>query len=203
MVRALFPHAFRGRRLVNRDRFRAGGGQFERIGLPGLVVAPPDRRSCLCPYLLQEPGFEKLGDGPLRLGALWTRWPNQAMIIALRRSAQQHKLRVVEFDRHVWTLAFREPADPGPSLTRAPDRSDRRGEGFARDATAFADGHAHAHTLSFERKASLFLERERLKRPSGSRFEAKRAFQNGSFPMKGEVAIAPLVGIEEPARMEV
>src|SRR5271166_880260 len=58
MVRALFPHAFRGRRLVNRDRFRAGGGQFERIGLPGLVVAPPDRRSCLCPYLLQEPGFE-------------------------------------------------------------------------------------------------------------------------------------------------
>ena len=35
MVRALFPHAFRGRRLVNRDRFRAGGGQFERIGLPG------------------------------------------------------------------------------------------------------------------------------------------------------------------------
>jgi len=45
MVRALFPHAFRGRRLVNRDRFRAGGGQFERIGLPGLVVAPPDRRS--------------------------------------------------------------------------------------------------------------------------------------------------------------
>src|SRR5271165_1958050 len=122
MVRALFPHAFRGRRLVNRDRFRPGGGQFERIGLPGLVVAPPDRRSCLCPYLLQEPGFEKLGDGPLRLGAFWTRWPNQAMIIALRRSAQQHKLRVVEFDRHVWTLAFREPADPGPSLTRAPDR---------------------------------------------------------------------------------
>ena len=55
------------------------------------------------------------------------------MIIALRRSAQQHKLRVVEFDRHVWTLAFREPADPGPSLTRAPDRSDRRGEGFASD----------------------------------------------------------------------
>ena len=43
------------------------------------------------------------------------------MIIALRRSAQQHKLRVVEFDRHVWTLAFREPADPGPSLTRAPE----------------------------------------------------------------------------------
>src|SRR5271165_2524194 len=87
MVRAPFPNAFRGRRLVNRDRFRAGGSQLERIGLPGLVVAPPDRRSCLRPYLLQEPGFEKLGYGPLRLGALWTRWPNQAMIIARRRSA--------------------------------------------------------------------------------------------------------------------
>ena len=41
MVRALFPHAFRGRRLVNRDRFRAGGGQFERIGLPGLAAPAP------------------------------------------------------------------------------------------------------------------------------------------------------------------
>ena len=37
----------------------------------------------------------------------------------------------------------------------------------------------------------------------GRPLKAKRAFQNGSFPMKGEVAIAPLVGIEEPARMEV
>ena len=65
MVRALFPYAFRGRRLVNRDRFRAGGGQFERIGLPGLVVAPPDRRSCLFPNLLQEPGFEAWQEKPL------------------------------------------------------------------------------------------------------------------------------------------
>ena len=29
-----------------------------------------------------------------------------------------------------------QPADPGPSLTRAPDRSDRRGEGFIRRASA-------------------------------------------------------------------
>jgi hypothetical protein len=41
----------------------------------------------------------------------------------LRRSAQQHKLRVVEFDRHVWTLAFREPADPGPSASRKWDEA--------------------------------------------------------------------------------
>src|SRR5271166_5314697 len=80
---------------------RAGGSQLERISLPGLAIAPPDRRSRLCPYLLYEPGFEKLGYGPLGLGALWTcRW-NQAMIIALRRSAEQHKLRVVAYDRHV------------------------------------------------------------------------------------------------------
>src|SRR5271157_2578545 len=153
MVRALFPHAFRGRRLVNRDRFRAGGSQFERIGPPGLVVAPPDRRSCLCPYLLQEPGFEKLGYGPLGLGALWTCRRNQAMIIALRRSAEQHKLGVVEFAGHGLTLAHREPANPGPSLTRAPDRSDLRGEGFTRSASALADVHTHA-LFSTERRSN-------------------------------------------------
>ncbi len=101
MVRTPFPHAFRRRRVVNRDRFRASGGQLERIGLPGLLVAPPDRRSRLCPCLLQEPGFEKLGYGPLGSAAHCTRWRNQAMIIAPRRSTEQHKLRVVEFDRHV------------------------------------------------------------------------------------------------------
>src|SRR5271166_680931 len=101
MARIPFPHAFRLRRVVNRDRFRASGGQLERISPPGLLVAPPDRRSRLCPYLLQEPGFEKLGYGPLGSAALCTLWRNQAMIIAPRRSAEQHKLRVVEFDRHV------------------------------------------------------------------------------------------------------
>ena len=93
--------SFGGRRIVDRDRLRAGGGQLERISLPGLVVAPPDRRSRLCPYLLHEPGFEKLGYDPLGLGALWTRWRNQAMVIALRRSAEEHKLRVIELDSHV------------------------------------------------------------------------------------------------------
>ena len=101
MVRALFPHAFRGRRLVNRDRFRAGYSKLERISLPGLVVAPPDRRSRLCPYLLHKSGLEQPGYGLLGLTALWTRWLNQAMVIALRGSAEEHKLRVVEFDRHV------------------------------------------------------------------------------------------------------
>ena len=72
MVRAPFRLSFGGPSLVNRDRLRAGGGQLERISPPSRFVAPPDRRSRLCFYLSDEPGFEKLGYGPLGLGALWT-----------------------------------------------------------------------------------------------------------------------------------
>ena len=72
MVRASFRLSFEGPSLVPRNRLRACCGQLERISLPGVVVAPPDRRSRLCPCLLQEPGFKKLVYGPLRLGALWT-----------------------------------------------------------------------------------------------------------------------------------
>ena len=121
----------------------------ERIGLPDSSSRRQIGAPAFALISFKSPASRSLATSVCALGALWTRWPNQAMIIALRRSAQQHKLRVVEFDGHVWTLAFREPADPGPTLTRAPDRSDRRGEGFARCATDFADGHAHAHTLSF------------------------------------------------------
>ena len=65
MVRALFPHAFRGRRLVNRDRFRAGGGQFERIGLPGRRRAA---RSALLPLPL-SPSRARLREAWLRPSA--------------------------------------------------------------------------------------------------------------------------------------
>ena len=87
MARAPFRHAFRGHRLINRDRLRARCGQLERISLSGFIVAPPDRRSRLCPHLLYKPGFEKLGYGPMGRAALWTCWRNQAMIIALRSGA--------------------------------------------------------------------------------------------------------------------
>ena len=33
--------------LVDRDRFRPRGGQFKRIGLAGLLIAPPNRRPAL------------------------------------------------------------------------------------------------------------------------------------------------------------
>ena len=81
--------------------FAPAAGQLQRKSLPGFVVAPPDRPSSLCPYLLHEPGFDKLGYGPLGLGALWTCRRNQAVVIALRRGAEQHKLRVVAYDGHV------------------------------------------------------------------------------------------------------
>ena len=101
MVRASFRLSFGGPSLVDRDRLRTRGGQLQRISLSGFAVAPPDRPSRLRPYLLHEPGFEKLGYGPLGLAALWTCRRNQAMIIALRRGAEQHKSRVVAFDGHV------------------------------------------------------------------------------------------------------
>src|SRR5271165_3039989 len=101
MVRASFRLSFGGPSLVDRDRLRTRGGQLERKSLSGFVVAPPDRPSRLRPYLLHKPGFEKLGYGPLGLGALWTCRRNQAVVIALRRGAEQHKLRVVAYDGHV------------------------------------------------------------------------------------------------------
>ena len=66
MVRALFPHAFRGRRLVNRDRFRAGGGQFERIGL--LETRRRAARSALLPLPL-SPSRARLREAWLRPSA--------------------------------------------------------------------------------------------------------------------------------------
>ena len=73
MVRAPFRLSFRRPSLVNGDRLRAGCSQLERISLSGF----------LRPYLLHKPGFDKLGYGPLGLGALWTCRRNQAVVIAL------------------------------------------------------------------------------------------------------------------------
>ena len=101
MVRATFRLPFGGHSPANRDRLCARRGQPQRISPPRLVVASPDRRSRICPCLLHEPGFEKLGDGPLGPAALWTLRGNQAMITALRGSAEKNKLLVVEFDGHV------------------------------------------------------------------------------------------------------
>ena len=88
--------------------------------------------------------------------------------IAPRRSAEQHKLRVVEFAGHGLTLALQEPADPGPSLTRAPDRSDRRGEGFARGAQlSWTATHTRTHAL-FRTESQSFLGARAIEKTSGT-----------------------------------
>jgi hypothetical protein len=100
MVCAPFRLSLEGRSLVNRNRPYACRGQLERISVPFLFVASPNRRSRLRPDLFHDPGFEKLDYRLLGVAALRTCRRNWAMIVAPRRSAQQHKLRVVEFDRH-------------------------------------------------------------------------------------------------------
>jgi hypothetical protein len=57
------------RSLVNVNRLYACRGQLERINVPFLPVAPPNRRSRLRPDLLDDPSFEKLDYRLLGLGA--------------------------------------------------------------------------------------------------------------------------------------
>ncbi len=176
MVCAPFRLALGGRSLVNRNRLYACRGQLERKSVPCLLVAPPNRRSPLSPYLLHDPGFKKLDYCLLGLAELRTCRRNQAMIIALRRSAQQHKLRVVEFDGHVRPFAFRAPANPGPSPTRAPDHSDHRGEGLFRSASAHAD--VHTHVFPTESQSFLGAQMQtflsRVDMPNPARHESAR-----------------------------
>ena len=177
MVCALSRLSLGGRRLVNRNRLYACRGQLERISVPCLLVAPPNRRSRLRPDLLHDPSFEKLDYRLLGLGALRTCRRDQAMIVALRCAAEQHELRVVEFDGHVRPFAFQVPANPDPSPTRAPDHSDHRGEGFVRSASAHADVHTHA---PFPTESQSFLRAQmqtflsRVDMPSPARHELAR-----------------------------
>jgi len=100
MVCPPFHLSLGGRSLVNCNRVYACRGQLERISVSFLFVAPPNRRSRLRPDLLHDPSFEKPDDRLLGMAAFRTCRRDQAMIVALRRSAQQHKLCVVEFDGH-------------------------------------------------------------------------------------------------------
>src|SRR5271166_5244546 len=56
----------RFRALVDHDRLRPYGGQFQRIGQPDLVIAPPDRRSRLRPDFLYEAGADQFASDLLR-----------------------------------------------------------------------------------------------------------------------------------------
>src|SRR5271157_4649080 len=114
--------------LVDRDRFRPHGGQFERIGLASLVIAPPDRRPRLGLDLFHEAGGDQFASDLLRRSGFHVRRSDKTTIVPPRSGAQHQELGVSELDGHRWTLrVLTGPANPGPSLTRAPVRHDRRG----------------------------------------------------------------------------
>src|SRR5271166_1365092 len=93
------------------------------------LVAPPDWVFGLRLDLFHETRGDQLLCDPLRRAALQRRRGNEAAVLALGCSAQDDELRIGEFDGHGRTLRVFDwgRADPGPSLTRAPDRRDRRG----------------------------------------------------------------------------
>ena len=114
MVCAPFRLSLGGRRLVNRNRLYACRGQLESISVPCLLVAPPNRRSPLALISFTIPASRSLTMALLDLAELRTCRRNQAMIVALRRSAQQHKLRIVDFDGHVHPSRFERRPIPAP-----------------------------------------------------------------------------------------
>jgi hypothetical protein len=65
-------------------------------------------------------------------------------------SAQQNELCIGKFDGHGCTLRVLDwgLANPGPSPTRAPDRRDRRGEGFAGQRLCAAVISTHTRSFS-------------------------------------------------------
>ena len=158
MVRAPFRLSLGGRSLVNRNPLYASRGQLERVSVPFLLVAPPNWRSRLRPDLLHDPGFEKLDYRLLGLAALRTCRRNQAMIVAVRGSAQQHKLRVIEFDGHDLNACVSGAGQSRALTDASPDRSDCPGEGFFRRPQRMRSS---IHMLLFRPNASPFLERER------------------------------------------
>src|SRR5271166_3002850 len=80
--------------------FAPAAGQSQRIGQPGLVIAPPDRRSRLRPDLLYEAGADQFASDLLRRGDFQVRRGDKTTIVALRSGAQHDELRVGELDGH-------------------------------------------------------------------------------------------------------
>ena len=74
--------------FVDGDRFRARGGQLQRIGQPGFVIAPPDRRSSLlAPPLRYSEARRRERDvilpgGTTHAGRTPAHWRRVALIVA-------------------------------------------------------------------------------------------------------------------------
>ena len=115
--------------LVDRDRFRPRGGQFERIGLAGLIVAPPDRRPGLGLDLFYEAGGDQFASDLLRGSGFHVRRSDKTTIGPLRSGAQHQEFgcQISLMDIGSTLRLLTGPANPRPSLTRAPVRRDRRG----------------------------------------------------------------------------
>ena len=88
------------RALIDRDRVRPRGGQSQRIGQPGILIAPPDRRSRFRPDLLYEAGADQFASDLLRRGDFEVRRGDKIAIVALRSGAQHQELRLGELDGH-------------------------------------------------------------------------------------------------------
>ena len=109
------------RSLVDGDGFQTGHRQFERVTSP-CVIAAPDRRSR---FRLDLAGQTKLREFDADLAesrALDRCRRRQATVLALRRSAHHHKLRVGKFDTHDPTL----PLLPEVRTIRAPHQDEPR-----------------------------------------------------------------------------
>jgi len=139
---------------VDGDRLSSSGRQRKGIGLPVLLVAPPDRHSRLGIDLLDKASRDQLCRDLVRRGLLQLFGVRQAVIVPLRGSAQHDELRVRKFDGHRnQPFIVMRPSQPRPLTDVSPGSGDRSG---LRVVRASSIRRAYAFTLSFEGKASLF-----------------------------------------------
>ena len=108
-----------------------------------------------------EAGGDQFASDFLRRSGFHVRRSDKTTIVPPRSGAQHQELGVSELDGHGWTLrVLTGPANPGPSLTRAPVRHDRRGLRVIRVVLS-AGGRSCTRSL-FEPNASPFVAVERL-----------------------------------------
>ena len=138
--------------------FQTGRRQFERITLSS-VIAAPDRRSRFRLDLAGQIKLREFGAdfAESRAPDRWRR--RQATVLALRRSAHHHKLRVGKFDTHNPTLpvvvevrAIRAPHQDEPRIGQC-----RWGGWVTRARRASAND----TNASFRTKSQSFLHRAR------------------------------------------
>ena len=153
-ARRLYNRFGRRRFLVDRDGLQSGRRQLQSQGLAAFTIATPDRRSRFRLDLPYKFRCDQFGCDFLRCAVLQSWRRRKAAVIALRGSPHHRELSVGKLDGHDFTLRIvKGPANPGPSLTRAPDRkrSPRR-----RDCKAAHAPHVDTHAL-FRGERQSFL----------------------------------------------